>query len=198
VWGCAEELCNLLSSPLRHNYNNYAGFVWQAKVLISMEIILIAAMAANRVIGRDGTIPWHIPGELHFFKDTTWGYPLIMGRKTYDSIGRPLPGRRNIVISRQSGLVIAGCEVAASLDAAVKLCGTVEKAFVIGGAQIFKQAMPLADTIILSTLQRSVDGEVIFPKLPEEFSLRSSKSVDEVDPYKIEIYAYDRGRTAGR
>jgi len=154
-----------------------------------MEIILIAAMAANRVIGRDGTIPWHIPGELRFFKETTWGYPLVMGRKTYDSIGHPLPGRKNVVISRQSGLAIAGCEVVASLADAIKICGAAEKIFIIGGAQIFRQAMPLATMIILSTLHRQVAGNVFFPELPDDFSLRSSQRVADEDPYKIEIFA---------
>ncbi len=154
-----------------------------------MEIILIAAMAANRVIGRDGTTPWHIPGELRFFKETTWGYPLVMGRKTYDSIGQPLPGRRNVVISRQSGLVIAGCEVVASLADAIKICGAAEKVFIIGGAQIFRQAMSLATMIILSTLLRQVAGDIFFPEVPDDFSLRSSQKVVGEEAYKIEIFS---------
>ncbi len=154
-----------------------------------MEIILIAAMAANRVIGRNGKTPWHIPAELHFFRETTWGYPVIMGRMTFESIGRPLRGRRNIVISRQPGLLAAGCEVAASLADAIELCGAGEKAFIIGGAQIFRQAMPLlADTVILSTLQRDIAGDVFFPRLAENFQLRSSKKVVGKEPYKLEIY----------
>ncbi|NOX26476.1 MAG: dihydrofolate reductase [Deltaproteobacteria bacterium] len=153
-----------------------------------MEIILIAAMAANRVIGRNGTTPWHIPAELRFFRETTWGYPVVMGRKTFESIGRPLPGRRNIVISRQPGLLAAGCEVAASLAGSIELCGVAEKAFIIGGAQIFSQAMSLADTIILSTLRRDIAGDVFFPRLAENFHLRSSKKVAGKEPYKVEIY----------
>ncbi len=153
-----------------------------------MEIILIAAMAANRVIGRDGTIPWYIPAELLFFKKTTWGCPLIMGRVTYDSIGRPLPGRQNIVISRRSDFEIAGCDVVASLEEAIKMCSTAEKAFVIGGEQIFRQAMPLTDLIILTTLRREIEGDVFFPELPREFSLCSSREVDEDDPYTVELY----------
>ncbi len=157
-----------------------------------MEIILIAAMAANRVIGRKGKIPWHIPAEQRFFRDTTWGFPLVMGRKTYESIGRPLPGRRNIIISRQTGLVISGCDVTSSLIEAIRLCGMVKKVFIIGGAQIFVEAMPLADTIILSTLQREIDGDVYFPEIPEKFHLRSSIAYD-----RGRTAAYDSGRTAG-
>ena len=153
-----------------------------------MEIILIAAMAANRVIGRKGAIPWHIPEELQCFKITTWGYPLIMGRKTYDAIGRSLPGRKNIVISRQPELVISGCEVAASIEAALELCGATKKVFIVGGEQIFVRAMPLADTIILSTLAREVEGDVFFPAIPEDFPLAGSEEIKGVDPYKVEIY----------
>jgi len=155
---------------------------------IFMEIIIIAAMAANRVIGCQDAIPWHIPDELQRFKITTWGHPLIMGRKTYESIGRPLPGRKNIVISRKPGLVISGCEVAESIETALALCGDTDKVFVIGGEQIFMRAMHLADTIVLSTLVRKVKGDTFFPLIPDDFILTGSEVIDGADPYKIEVY----------
>ncbi|MFW8601664.1 dihydrofolate reductase [Desulfobacterota bacterium M19] len=153
-----------------------------------MEIIIIAAMAANRVIGRAGTVPWHNSHELHFFKKTTWGAPLIMGRKTFDSIGRPLPGRDNIVVSRRQGLEIAGCQTASGLREALKLCAGAARVFVIGGAQIFKEAMPLADTIILSVLPDAVPGDTLFPDIDVDFKLQSSSMVPADEPYRVEIY----------
>ncbi len=132
------------------------------------EIILIAAMAANRVIGRGSEIPWHLPGEQKRFKEITWGFPLIMGRKTFESIGRPLPGRRNIVITRNTHWQAAGCEVASSMERALQGCLGSDKVFVIGGAQIYQLAMPLATGLILTTLDTEVDGDVFFPEFSED------------------------------
>ncbi|HFQ80547.1 MAG TPA: dihydrofolate reductase [Desulfobacterales bacterium] len=153
-----------------------------------MEIIIIAAMASNRVIGRAGAVPWHNSHELRFFKETTWGAPLIMGRKTFDSIGRPLPGRENIVVSRRQGLKIAGCQTAGSLKKALNLCSGAAKVFVIGGAQIFQEAMPLAHTIILSVLPDAVPGDTFFPNIGVDFKLQSSSMVPGDKPYRVEIY----------
>ena len=133
-----------------------------------MEVIIIAAMAANRVIGRDNTIPWHLPEELQWFKATTMGHVLIMGRKTHESIGRPLPGRSTIVISRNPDLCLPGCTTARSLDQALKLCSGRDKVFIAGGAQIYALALPLADTILLSVLNHEVAGDTFFPPVPEE------------------------------
>ena len=158
-----------------------------------MEVIVIAAMAMNRVIGHRQTIPWHIPAELRYFRTVTWGHPLIMGRRTFDSIGRPLPGRRNIVVSRNSSLVLPGCEMAASLEAALARCSGSDRVFVIGGEQLFRQAIPMADTIMLSTIARQVEGDTYFPLFGEEFEQISLESFAEPEPYQIEIYR----RTAG-
>jgi dihydrofolate reductase len=149
---------------------------------------MIAAMAANRVIGRQQAIPWHIPGEQQHFREVTWGHPLIMGRKTFAAIGRPLPGRRNIVVSRNPALVATGCEMVPSLDAALTLCVGSAKVFVIGGEQLFAQALPLTDTIILTTLPREVAGDTFFPPFEQEFSLVSSRQVSGPDPYCIHVY----------
>lgn len=124
---------------------------------------VIAAVARNGAIGKDNTLLWHLPEDLKFFKRTTLGCPVIMGRKTYDSIGRPLPGRRNIVITRQANWSAPGIETADSLDAALALIHEAPKAFVIGGAQIYAQALPHADEIVLTEVDADFDADTFFP-----------------------------------
>ncbi|MBW1636433.1 MAG: dihydrofolate reductase [Deltaproteobacteria bacterium] len=133
-----------------------------------MDKIVIAAMARNRIIGKDNTLPWHIPEELQLFKKTTMGCPMVMGRKTFESFPAPLPGRRHIVLSRNKKYKPAGAEAAESLDAAFQMCDQAEKIFIIGGAEIFRQALEHATTILLTLLQREVEGDVSFPELPED------------------------------
>lgn len=164
---------------------------------MTVEVVIIVAMSANRVIGKKQTIPWHIPGELLRFKQTTWGHPLVMGRKTFESIGRPLPGRRNIVVSRNAAYEAEGCEMAADLHAALALCAKAERVFVIGGEQIFAQALPLADTLILTTIAREVDGDTFFPEIGQEFIQLSREEVFEPEPYVVEVFRRMPGR-AGR
>lgn len=159
---------------------------------VTMEVVLIAAMSANRVIGKNQTIPWHVPGEQQRFKQTTWGYPLVMGRKTFESIGRPLPGRRNIVISRNADYTAKGCDMALDLKAALAMCADAERVFVIGGEQIFIQALPLTDTIILTTISRQVDGDTFFPAFGSEFSPVSREEVMGPEPYVVEVYRRSR------
>ena len=154
-----------------------------------MEIILIAAMASNRVIGRNNRIPWHLPGEQKRFRETTWGHTIIMGRKTHESIGRPLPGRRNIVITRNPDYYAMGCEVATSLDLAYTLCPGDERVFNIGGEQLYRQGIKDADTLILTVLQKQVAGDVFFPEFSEmEFKLVQSEEVSALIPYSILTY----------
>ncbi len=145
-------------------------------------IVLIAAMAANRVIGRDNTIPWHLPGDLARFKRITMGHPVIMGRRTYQSIGRALPGRRNIVLTRNANFTAADCEVVASLDEALRRCDGEEKVFIIGGEQLYRDAMPLADEIILTVLDREVEGDTRFPEVPEELFRPVHTAQDDAPP----------------
>jgi len=109
-------------------------------------------------------MPWHIPEELKLFKQTTMGYPMIMGRKTFESIGKPLPGRRHIVVSRNPHYLPAGGERAGSIEEAIQLCRDAEKVFVIGGAEIFIHSLPLADTILLTEIDIAVEGDVFFPQ----------------------------------
>jgi dihydrofolate reductase len=154
-----------------------------------MEIILIAAMASNRVIGRNNQIPWHLPGEQKRFKETTWGHTIIMGRITHETIGRTLPGRRNIIVTRNPHYRVMGCEVASSLDSAYKLCETGDRVFNIGGEQLYRQGIKDADTLILTVLQQPVPGDVFFPEFSEiEFECVRSENVTALIPYSIQTY----------
>lgn len=127
------------------------------------KLALIAAVARNGTIGRDNALPWRLRDDLKRFKSLTLGHPIVMGRKTWDSLGRPLPGRRNIVVTRQRDLQLEGAEVVHSLDEALALCGAVERAFVIGGAQLYAEALPRADELWLTEVQAEVDGDAHFP-----------------------------------
>jgi dihydrofolate reductase len=124
---------------------------------------LIVARARNGAIGRDNALPWHLPEDLQHFKATTLGHPILMGRRTFASIGRPLPGRRNIVLTRDPAWTHPGCEHAASLDEAVALCAGAPDAFVIGGAQVYAAALPKADRLIVTEVDLEVDGDTFFP-----------------------------------
>jgi len=127
------------------------------------QLILIAAVARNGVIGKDGGMPWHLPADLQHFKRLTLGHPILMGRRTWESLGRPLPGRRNIVISRQPDWHADGAEHAASLPAALQRVSGDPLAFVIGGAKLYTQALPLADALELTKIDHDFDGDTRFP-----------------------------------
>lgn len=142
----------------------------------------IAAMAENRVIGADGTIPWHIPDEFKWFKEATMGHTLVMGRKTYASIGRPLPGRKTVVLSRQPQ-EIPGVTVVDSLDA-VPQEGTV---FIAGGAEIYRQALPYCHELFLTIVKRQAEGNVLFPELDPEFR-RDEKPLREHADFTVWRY----------
>ncbi|HKQ13428.1 MAG TPA: type 3 dihydrofolate reductase [Steroidobacteraceae bacterium] len=128
-------------------------------------ISIIVAVAENGVIGSNNRLPWHLPDDLKRFKALSLGKPIVMGRRTFDSIGRPLPGRTNIVISRQSKLVIAGTVVVLSLDDALIAASAAPEIVVIGGAEIFKQVLPRTNTIHLTRVHARVAGDVFFPEL---------------------------------
>lgn len=128
-------------------------------------IQIVVAYSQNRVIGCEGELPWRLPSDLAHFKRVTMGYPIIMGRKTWESIGRPLPGRANLVISRQPDLVLPGATVYADLGAALKACDNVERVSVIGGEQIFALALPAANEIIATEIHAKVSGDTWFPEL---------------------------------
>lgn len=129
------------------------------------KISLIVAVAKNGIIGTGGTMPWHITEDFRHFKSVTLGHSVIMGRKTYESIGRPLPKRRNIVITRNASLHIEGCEMAPSLEAALSMCEGEEELFVIGGGEIYRQAMPFADRLCITHVEVEAEGDTRFPDI---------------------------------
>ncbi len=126
-------------------------------------VYLVAAVAKNRVIGAHGKLPWHLPEDLEHFKQLTFGHSIIMGRRTWASLGKPLPGRENIVVSRQPGFEAPGASVASSVEAAVALCAGESLAFVIGGAEISAAALPLADGLVLTEIDQHYEGDTRFP-----------------------------------
>ena len=132
-----------------------------------MRLSLIVAMAKNRVIGNHNQMPWHLPADFAYFKKITTGHPIIMGRKTFESIGRPLPGRRNIVVSRNPAFRADGADVAASLGEAIDACGDTD-AFVIGGATLYAEALPRIDRIYLTEVDASPEGDTLFPALDKQ------------------------------
>lgn len=128
-------------------------------------ISIIVAVAQNGVIGTGNRLPWHLPDDLKRFKALSMAKPIVMGRRTFDSIGKPLPGRTNIVVSRQPGLAIEGTIVTPSLDAALAAAGAVPEVVVIGGAEIFRQVLPRTDVVHLTRVHARVAGDVVFPEL---------------------------------
>ena len=155
-------------------------------------VSVIVAVAENGVIGDKNTLLWHISEDLRNFKRVTSGHPVIMGRKTFDSLGRPLPNRTNVVITRQN-LEIEGCKVVHSLEEALSLFSPEEELFVIGGAQIYAEALPLADRFYLTRVHHAYEGDTSFPKWNEsEWSLVESERFERGEkyeyPFTIEIY----------
>jgi dihydrofolate reductase len=126
-------------------------------------IYLVAAVAANGVIGRTGQLPWHLPEDLRHFKRLTLGHPIIMGRRTWESLGGLLPGREHIVVTRTPGYEAAGAAVAGSLDAALALCAGEPVVFVIGGRELFAEALPLAAGLVITEIHRDYQGDTWFP-----------------------------------
>ena len=155
-----------------------------------MLISLIVAMASNRVIGHQGDIPWKSPGEQKMFKEITLGHAVIMGRKTYESLACPLPGRTNIVVTRQTDYQAMGCIIAQDLDAAIKSCPTDEsEAFIIGGGQLYHEALSLSGRIYLTVIPREIPGDTFFPEIPAvDFEIEKSEFIDGVEPYHFYIY----------
>ena len=125
---------------------------------------IVVAISENHVIGKDNKLLWHQPADLKHFKDITNGHTVIMGRKTYNSVGKPLPKRRNIIITRKT-ITIEGCEVVNSIEAALALCKSEQEVFIVGGAEIYKQAMHLTDRIYLTIMHQDFDGDSFFPDL---------------------------------
>jgi len=145
-----------------------------------MTISIIVAIAQNHAIGKDNKLLWYLPNDLKHFKTITSGHTVIMGRKTYDSVGKPLPNRRNIVITRQQ-ITIAGCEVVNSLEHALALCNTEEEVFIVGGAEIYRQAMVLTNRIYLTIVHKSFDGDTYFPEIQENIWVETEREDHQPD-----------------
>lgn len=133
-----------------------------------MRIAIIAALAENHVIGNDNTLPWHLSEDLKHFKATTLGKPVIMGRKTFSSIGKPLPNRENIIVTRQQDLNIPGCKVVNCLDSALNAAIDSEEVMIIGGSNLYRQMLPLANHMYLTIIHKSFEGDSHFPHWPED------------------------------
>lgn len=161
-----------------------------------IKLSVIVAMAENRVIGRDGSMPWHIPGDLKYFKETTLGKPVVMGRKTWESLERPLPGRANIIVTRDAAYGVEGAYVAHSIDEALALAEGLAagggEVMVIGGAEIYAQTINRAARLYLTEIHSGVEGDALFPELDE--GDWQEKSYDDVAPdgetpgYSIRIF----------
>lgn len=164
-------------------------------------LAIIVAAAENGVIGRDNGLPWHLPEDLRYFKRVTMGKPIVMGRRTFESIGRPLPGRSNIVISRNADFSHPGVQVVASLDEAMAVGGDIADAeeaaeiVVIGGAQLYRQAMAMASRLYITEVHASVEGDVTLPAIHwrnwREIS-RERHAASEGNPFDYSFVVYDR------
>ena len=162
---------------------------------IPPRISIVCAMSKNYVLGNNNQLPWHLPADLRHFKEITLGKPVIMGRKTYDSIGKPLPNRRNIVISRDPNLIIPGCEIVHSLDTAIQLAGNEQEIMIIGGGNIFMQTLPLAQRMYLTIINQDFVGDAYFPQWNEtEWKIveRSDHLPDDKNPYAYSFLTLDR------
>lgn len=159
-----------------------------------MIISMIAAMANDRIIGKDNQMPWHLPADFAWFKRCTLGKPVIMGRKTYESIGRPLPGRQNIVISRDPSLNIEGVKVTTSIEEAIKLAGDVEEVMIIGGGSVYATCLPKADRLYVTYIEADIEGDTQFPDWGDGWQESHSEtySADEKNAYDMKFVILER------
>ncbi|MCY9376450.1 dihydrofolate reductase DfrA [Bacillus sp. T17B1] len=158
-------------------------------------ISFIFAMDANRLIGKDNDLPWHLPNDLAYFKKVTSGHSIIMGRKTYESIGRPLPNRKNIVVTSAPASEFPGCTVVSSLRDVLDICSGSGECFVIGGAQLYTALFPYADRLYMTKIHHEFEGDRHFPEFDEiNWKLVSSERgiKDEKNPYDYEFLVYEK------
>lgn len=160
-----------------------------------MRVSLVVAMSENRVIGRDNDLPWRLPADLAHFKRLTLGKPIIMGRKTYESIGRPLPGRQNIVLTRDESFQAPGCDICLGLDQAMAVAGSAEEVMIIGGAALYETLLERADRIYLTEVHARIEGDTWFPELDasdwKEVS-REAHGADERNSLDYSFVTLDR------
>jgi dihydrofolate reductase len=160
-----------------------------------MKLSLIVAMADNHVIGHNNRLPWHLPADLKHFRAITLGKPVLMGRKTWESIGRPLPGRTNIVITRNADYLAADCVVVHSLDEALRAAGSAAEVMVIGGAELYRQALPQADTLYLTLVHGEFEGDTRFPDWrPDDWreTARIDHGPDHRNPHAYSFITLER------
>ena len=156
---------------------------------------LITAMDSNRLIGNNNSLPWHLPADLAFFKATTMGKPVIMGRKTFASIGKALPGRQNIVVTRDCNFDAPDCEVASSIDAAITLVDNAKEVMLIGGASLYQQTIDVADIIYLTLIHHEFKGDTWFPEINPDFWKLVSQDdfeADEKNSFAYSLVQYVR------
>ena len=159
------------------------------------KISIIVAMAKNRTIGVNNTLPWRCPEDLKHFKALTMGHHMIMGRKTFDSIGKPLPGRTTVVVTRDRNLKIEGCLMAHSLPEAIKACANDDQIFIVGGADIYAQSLQLADTLYITEIQQDVAGDAHFPSFDKNLwhgTSREVRSQEAPQPLEYHFVTYRR------
>lgn len=153
------------------------------------KLSIIVAMAINRTIGVNNTLPWRCPEDLKHFKMLTMGHHMIMGRKTFDSIGKPLPGRTTVVVTRNTDLEIEGCTIAHSLNDAIAACAGDEEIFVVGGAELYRQAVSVADTLYFTEIQQDVEGDAHFPEFDYSAWRETSRDVrSQETPQPLEYH----------
>ncbi|MCH9674777.1 MAG: dihydrofolate reductase [Gammaproteobacteria bacterium] len=157
-----------------------------------MRISLIAAVASNGVIGADNDMPWHLPGDLPRFRRLTMGKPVLMGRRTYHAIGKPLDGRTNIVLTRNHALKLDGCLIVHSLAAGIAAAGDVEELMIIGGGQCYREAMPLAHRMYLTLIDRAFAGDTTFPSYSNEQWSEIDRQPQEADGLRYDYVTLDR------
>jgi dihydrofolate reductase len=158
-----------------------------------MMLSLLVAAAEQNVIGIENRLPWHLPGDLKYFKNLTWGMPILMGRKTFESIGKPLPGRHSIVITRNKGWKQDGVQTVYSLESAMEAASDrqVKELFVIGGAEIFREALPLAGRIYLTRIYKNYHGDTYFPELGSDWILIREHIVnasDDIPKHSFQVW----------
>jgi dihydrofolate reductase len=156
---------------------------------------LVVAVASNGVIGRDNQLPWKLPDDMSYFKLVTMGHPVVMGRRTHESIGKPLPGRENIVVTHNRAFEAPGCRVVASLDEAWKAAGNVAEISIIGGTSLFEETLPIADRIHLTEVQGDIPGDTYFPRFDRSQWRETEISLHPADAkhaYPFRIVVLDR------
>lgn len=163
--------------------------------MLSMNLSILAAKAKNNVIGKNNQLIWRLPADLKHFRELTTGETVIMGRKTFESIGKALPGRHNIIITRQQNYNAPGCEIVSSLEEAIQVSRQEENVFIIGGGEIYRLALPLVGTLYLTEVHEKFEGDTLFPEIDKKIwteTFREDHQADEKNPHDYSFVTYQR------